>query len=162
MSTHGENCLFIYKILLCGHNSYPARRMIPILSFFRKRHRLTLLEKETQLIDMYVDFWITLYNKVSIYGRVGNERFLASIFAWMMSSNFWNVKKHGLIDTDVSGQPICPIIRDQLVLWPLKMGPIDIPEKSVMHSHCTLRNIAEEPSSLGIVLYVGRSSCKVS
>jgi len=45
--------------------------------------------------------------------------------------------------TGVSGQPTCPIFKDQAIQEALKVGPIGFPETSVSKYESTLRNIAE-------------------
>jgi len=46
--------------------------------------------------------------------------------------------------TGVSGQPICPIFKDQAIQEALKVGPIGFPETSVTKYEPPLRNIAED------------------
>ena len=62
----------------------------------------------------------------------------------MRSSLFLDVKQRRLVVTDVSGQPVCPIFKDQGTAWALKMGPLGYPETSVNSYQYTLLNISEE------------------
>ena len=78
---------------------------------------------------------------------------------------FWDItQRRVVIFTDVSGQPIGPIFKDQEIqeekkdFLTLEDGN-DCPETSVKNYHSTLRNIPEERSISGIYV-LGNLFCK--